>query len=156
MRTIRKLLLGQNPNRIDLLVGYWRPHSLGPDQTQDTVRSKHPLTVLVPRHQLDKQITAEQGQLYDFFAVSPAMNFPERGQKGCHPCLAEALSNGFFMLRPGVHCIPAFTSLLDEYRWIRRIRCLNADVQDLASATARCASYELAARLLSYAPSFAL
>jgi hypothetical protein len=105
---------------------------------------------------MDKQITAEQRQLYDFFAVIPAMNFPKRGQKGCHPSLAEVVSYGFFMLRPGVHCIPAFTSLLDEYGWIWRIRCLNADVQDLPSVTAGCASHELAARLLSYAPSFAL
>jgi hypothetical protein len=118
MRTTRKLLLGQNSNCIDLLVGYWRPHSLGPHQTQDTVRPKHPLTVLVLRHQLDKQITAKQRQLYYFFAVIPAMNFPKRGQKGCHPSLAEAVSYGFFMLRPGVHCIPAFTSLLDVHGWI--------------------------------------
>jgi hypothetical protein len=135
MRAIRKLLLGQNSNCIDLLAGYWRPHSLGSDQTQDAVRPKHPLTVFVSRHQLDKQITAEQRHLYDFFAVTPAMNFPKRRQKGCHPSLAEVVSHCVFMLRPGVHCIPAFTGLLDEYGWIWRRRCLNADFQDVPSAT---------------------
>ncbi len=132
MSATRKSFVDQHSHGIDLLIGNRSSYALGSDQAQHTVSPKHPLPLLVARHQLDEQITAEQWQFYRFLAVVPPMHLGKRRQEGCHAPFPEAVSHGSLVPRPGMHCVPVLTILPDHYWWAWRLPCLVVGFQSFA------------------------
>src|ERR1039458_15176 len=114
MGTTRELLFHQGANRVDLCVRNRRPQAASSDEPQHAVDPKHPQTLLVARHQLDEQITAEQWQFYSFFSVAPAMHLGDSWQEGGHASFTESVSHNSFVSGAGLHRIPVFDVFPDN------------------------------------------
>jgi hypothetical protein len=71
------------------------------------------------------------------------MNLGKRRQEGLDALLGKTMGHGPFVPRAGMYRKPFFAIWLDEYSWIWRLRCLNADVQKLTPLQLLAASSDL-------------